>query len=123
MKEKSRSRQIAEKTIYATLKILKDNGGSLRGKSVVDKIRDTITFDDYEKHIYEKTGYVRWESILHFYTIDCMKAGYLLKENGIWYLTKEGEKALSLGPEKYLNLQLKNIESGVLNNQMRRNIL
>lgn len=57
---------------------------------------------DWEKQVYEKTGYVRWESILHFYTIDAIKAGYLRKNKGVWYLTDEGEKAIKLGPLKLL---------------------
>lgn len=99
---KSKSKKIAEKTIYAALSILKENGGEMRGKDVVDRIRDTVAFDDYENHRFEKTGYIRWESILHFYTIDCMKAGYLRKQKGIWYLTEEGEKAIDLGAENLL---------------------
>ncbi|KTD05822.1 Restriction endonuclease [Legionella gratiana] len=100
---KSRTRKIAEKTIFAAFNILKNAGGELRGKEVIDKIRETVEFDDYEKHIYEKTGYVRWESILHFYTIDCMKAGYLRKNKGLWILTNEGADAIKLGPEYLLN--------------------
>ncbi|WP_225316633.1 restriction endonuclease [Legionella longbeachae] len=100
---KSRTRKIAEKTIFAAFNILKNAGGELRGKEVIDKIRETVEFDDYEKHIYEKTGYVRWESILHFYTIDCMKAGYLRKSKGLWILTDERAEAIKLGPEHLLN--------------------
>lgn len=100
---KSKSKKIAEKTVFATFNILKENGGEMRGKEVVDRIRDSIAFDDYENHRFEKTGYIRWESILHFYTIDCMKAGFLRKQKGIWYLTEEGEKAINLGAEKLLN--------------------
>ncbi len=107
MKKVSKSKLIAQKTIYATFKILKEYGGEMRGKDVIDKIRETINFDDYENHIYEKTGYVRWESILHFYTIDCMKAGFLRKQTGIWYLTEEGEEAIKLGQEKLLETATK----------------
>lgn len=107
MKKKSRSKQIAEKTIFATFQILKEAGGELRGKEVVDKIREQLSFDEYESYRYEKTGYVRWESLLHFYTIDCMKAGFLRKQKGIWYLTQEGENAIELGPEKLLETATK----------------
>jgi len=103
MKKTSKSIKIAQKTIFAALQILKESGGELRGKEVVDKVRERVTFDEYESHIYEKTGYVRWESIMHFYTIDCMKAGYMRKQKGIWYITDEGEEALKLGPEKLLD--------------------
>ncbi|ESU27075.1 hypothetical protein FLJC2902T_22530 [Flavobacterium limnosediminis JC2902] len=99
---KSKSQKIAEKTIFATFKILKEAGGEMRGKDVVDKIRETVEFDEYESHRYEKTGYIRWESILHFYTIDCMKAGFLRKHKGTWILTDEGEKAMKLGAEKLM---------------------
>lgn len=106
-KGKSKSKIIAEKTIYAAFKILKESGGELRGKDVVDKIRESVDFNDYEKHRYEKTGYIRWESILHFYTIDCMKAGFLRKNKGLWILTNEGEEAIKLGSEKLLSTATK----------------
>lgn len=107
MKKKSRSRKIAEKTIFAAFQILKEADGQMRGKEVIDKIRERVTFDDYETHIYEKTGYVRWESVMHFYTIDCIKAGFMLKENGLWILTEEGEKAMELGAEKLMQIATK----------------
>lgn len=99
---KSKSQQIAEKTIFAAFKILKEAGGEMRGKDVVDKIRESLTFDEYESHRLERTGNVRWESILHFFTIDCIKAGFLRKNKGTWILTEEGEKAIKLGQEKLL---------------------
>lgn len=100
---KSKSKVIAEKTIHAALTILEQAGGELRGKEVINKVRETVTFNEYESHRYEKTGYIRWESILHFYTIDCMKAGFLRKNKGLWILTDEGKTALELGPEKLLS--------------------
>ena len=104
MSKTANTKQIAEKTIYAALKILKDAGGEMRGKDVIQKMEETMEFNDYELHVYEKTGYTRWKSVFHFYTIDCAKAGFLRKQQGVWYLTDEGEKALELGPEKLLAL-------------------
>ena len=101
--EKSKTRKSSEKIIYATFKILKDNGGELRRKEVMEKIRESVEFDEYEKGVYEKTGYIRWESILQFYTIDCVKAGFLRKNKSLWTLTNEGEEALNLGPEELLS--------------------
>lgn len=102
IEELAPSKRSAAKTMYATFKILKEAGGQLPGKQVIDRIRETIEFTDWEKEVYTKTGYVRWESILHFYSIDGVKAGYLRKNKGIWYLTEEGEKAIELGPVKLL---------------------
>src|ERR1035437_3935037 len=99
----SPSIQVATKTIFATFKILKEAGGHLPGKQVIDKIKETVTFTEWETKQYEKSGYIRWQSILHFYTIDCIKAGFLVKKKGVWYITEEGEKAIELGPIELLN--------------------
>lgn len=98
----SPSVQTATKTVYAALEILKEEGGQLSGKQVVEKIPQKIELNDWEKERYEKSGYIRWQSILHFYTIDCLKAGYMRKQSGVWYITVEGEKALELGAVELL---------------------
>ncbi|SDX06927.1 Mrr restriction system protein [Nitrosomonas communis] len=103
-KEKlSRSRELATKVIFAALQILSEKGGQAPGKEVVSEVEKRVNFDDWAKAIYEKSGYVRWQSILHFYSIDCIKAGYLVKKMGVWYLTPEGEAALKLGEIGLLN--------------------
>lgn len=99
---KSKTQQVAEKTLYATFEILKEAGGELRGKEVLSRIPQRVELNAYERHIYEKTGNTRWRSVLHFYTIDCIKAGFMRKQKGTWILTKEGEQAMKLGPEKLL---------------------
>jgi len=104
---KSKSQAIAEKVMYASFKILKEAGGEMRVKEIIQKLKDTLTFDEYENHRYEKTGYVRWESILHFYSVDCIKAGFLRKAKGLWILTEEGERAIILGPEKLMTTATK----------------
>ena len=102
LNEVSPSKAVAAKTIFEAFKILKEEGGSLPGREVIDRIRKRVEFSDWEKEIYEKTGYVRWEAILHFYTVDCAKAGYLRKAKGVWYLTPEGEAAIKKGPVELL---------------------
>lgn len=74
----------------------------MRGLDVVEKLRKTIEFNEWESHRYEKTGYIRWESILHFFTIDCIKAGFMQKSKGLWTLTPEGEAAMKLGQDGML---------------------
>ena len=54
----------------------------MRGKEVLQRIAVTVPFDDHEKHQYERTGYIRWRSILHFYSIDRIKAGYMRRTKG-----------------------------------------
>lgn len=67
---------------------------------MIEQIRITEQFTEWELELLEKTGNVRWVSILQFYTIDCTKAGFLRKDKGIWYLTNEGKTAINLGAEK-----------------------
>lgn len=93
----SRSKELAIKVIYAALQALKELGGEAPGREVIAAVEKRVHFDDWEKGIYEKSGYIRWQSVLHFYSIDCIKAGYLIKKKGVWYLTSEGDAALALG--------------------------
>jgi len=93
----SRSRELAAKVIYAALQILKEKGGEAPGREVLAEVEKRVSLDDWAKATYEKSGYIRWQSILHFFSIDCIKAGYLIKKKGVWYLTPEGENALQLG--------------------------
>lgn len=97
MKKLSRSRALAAKVIFAAFQILKENGGELNGREVIEKVGQRVELDDWAKSKYEKSGYIRWQSILHFFSIDCIKAGYLIKKKGVWYLTPEGDAAISLG--------------------------
>lgn len=93
----SPSMRCAAKTVFAAFEILKEAGGELPAKEIMELIPEKIELTPWELERYEKTGYIRWQSILHFYTIDCSKAGYLRKQKGIWYLTEEGENAIALG--------------------------
>lgn len=90
------SKQLAAKLIHATIKILHAKGGEASSKDVIDEIERTVQLDEWAKSTYEKTGYVRWKSILHFYTIDLIKAGFLVKKKGTWYLTNEGDAVRNL---------------------------
>jgi len=97
-KEKlSRTRELAATVIFAAFQILKEKGGQAPGREVIAEVEKRVDLNDWAKATYEKSGYIRWQSILHFFSIDCIKAGYLIKKKGVWYLTPEGEKAIKLG--------------------------
>lgn len=103
----SKSRQLASKVIFAALTILKEKGGQSPGKEVIAEVEKRVELDDWARAVYEKSGYVRWQSILHFFSIDCIKAGFLVKKKGVWYITPEGENALNLGDAGLLNAATK----------------
>ena len=98
----SKSIELAKELEYQTLKALSENGGELTRTQLLDILRKTAKLDDWAKGTYEKTGYVRWESILQFYSIDLTKAGYIVKnsKNSTWAITAEGENILKQGKEK-----------------------
>jgi restriction system protein len=102
-KEKlSRSKDLAARVVYAALQILKEKGGQAPRKELIEEVPNRVELDDWARTVYEKTGYLRWQSTLSFFSIDYIKAGFLLKNKGLWYLTPEGEKALELGPPDML---------------------
>lgn len=88
--------------LQTALKIVLEHGGSFPIKQILGEMEKRLDFDEYEKAVYEKSGYIRWQSILHFYSIDVTKAGWLRKHKGVWYVTEEGKKALELDPEKFI---------------------
>lgn len=90
--------------LQTALKIAVEHGGSYPIRQILEEMERCLNFDEYEKAIYEKSGYIRWQSILHFYSIDVTKAGWLRKHKGIWYATEEGKKALELEPEKFIEI-------------------
>jgi len=103
MKDVSPTRKSAAKTIYAALQILYENGGEMKASDVIDEVEKRVDFSDWELERYENTGHVRWKTVLRFFTIDCVKAGLLVKRSGTWYLTPEGEAALSLSEKELLD--------------------
>lgn len=91
------SRALAAKVIYAALLYLVERGGEAPSKDVIAAVGQRVQFNDWEQGIYEKTGNTRWVSILRFFSIDLIKAGFLVKDKGVWFVTPEGEAALRLG--------------------------
>ena len=53
----------------------------------------SVTLTPYEAGLYESTGTPRFEKIVRFATIDCVKAGWLAKNKGVWSITNTGKKA------------------------------
>ena len=100
MKARSKSYQTAAKTMYAAMTILSKNGGSMPIRDLMIEIEKKIELSDWEKEVLANTGNIRWQSIMHFTSVDYVKAGYLIKKKGHWIITPEGEEAIKLGAEK-----------------------
>lgn len=100
--EETKTYEIACKVLPCAMKAIKDNGGSMRLKELVEHIEQTAELSEYEL-AKTKSGSVRWRSVLQYYSIDAVKAGLLLKKQGNWIITAEGEKALAKGGRAFVD--------------------
>ncbi len=102
MKPLSPSAACAAKCLFAVMLYMKENGGEVATKEINDIIRKRVDFTDWEEERAGKLQNIRWWSVTQFYSIDYNKAGYILKKQGSWYLTPEGEEAIKLGADQIL---------------------
>jgi restriction system protein len=80
--------------IQKVFEILWHKPDGLPAKEVLEQIPTKITLTEYEKGFYPSTpNSPRFEKIVRFATIDLVKAGWLVKNKGRWFLTEEGRQA------------------------------
>lgn len=100
------SRKISFERVGEIMKVvlteLKNVGGQARLKEILPKAELKLNLSNYELEPYAKSGYIRWQAIVHFYSIDCVKAGYIQKSGGKWNLTESGEQALKMSSEEFI---------------------
>lgn len=76
------------------IKILLDSPDGLPAKEVLRRLEEVVPPTDFEKSDYPKhPGIRRFEKMARFATIGPVKAGWLVKSKGRWYVTQEGGKA------------------------------
>ena len=95
----AKTKRSAIKTLHTAFLILKENGNEMRRKDLIEAITNRVKFEEWELERYKSNNQLKWLTIFLFYTVDCIKAGWLVKNKGMWYLTPEGETAIKLGPE------------------------
>lgn len=104
--EKPTSRKRAAVFLKAAFQALDEAGGSLPLREVRSAVEQRVELSADDRAIYPKTGYIRWQSVLHFYSIDCVKAGFLKKSNGRWFLTPEGRAVRDKPADEILALAM-----------------
>lgn len=68
----------------------------LQAKEILDSIPGKTQLTEYEKGFYSSTpNSPRFEKIIRFATIDLVKAGWLVKSKGRWFITDEGRRAFN----------------------------
>lgn len=73
-------------------KILMATTDGMRASEALQILASRFTLTPYEADNYE-SGSRRFEKIVRFATVDCVKAGWLVKDKGIWSITDEGRAA------------------------------
>ena len=79
-------------------------GGSIPAKEIYPWVDSNVELTDWEKEPAGKMKYIRWTNSFQFYSIDYQKAGFIVKKNGSWYITPEGEKVLKKSPKEVMNI-------------------
>ena len=80
--------------------VLLDEPAGLPVQEVLSRVRELVPPTPFEASEYENTpGVVRYDKQLQFRTIGTVKAGWLVKDRGIWSLTDLGREAYRTHPD------------------------
>lgn len=72
--------------------ILLDHPEGMPARDALSALEARAGLTEYEQGSYESGGR-RFEKIVRFATVDCVKAGWLVKHKGTWSATEEGKAA------------------------------
>lgn len=80
----------------------------MRAVDALSALADAVELTDYEAGEYQSGGR-RFEKIVRFATVDCVKAGWLVKEKGMWSVTEQGVHAFTTitNPEQFYRQAVK----------------
>jgi len=75
-------------------KVLLDSSDGVPAREVIERMKEFVTPTEFEKNDYPNNpGVQRFGKMVRFATITPVKAGWMLKDKGKWYLTEEGKQA------------------------------
>jgi len=78
--------------IRKLFEILLDHPDGMQAGNAINALKGQIQLTEYEQGFYP-SGAQRFDKIVRFATVDCVKAGWLLKIKGRWSVTDEGRQA------------------------------
>jgi restriction system protein len=95
--------------IQAVLQVLVKYPEGLQVRTVTSEVEKILPLTEHEQSFYpDRPGSRRFDKIIRFSTIGPVKAGWLVKDKGIWTLTAEGHEALTRYPDP-LSLMQENV--------------
>jgi restriction system protein len=92
--------------VQTLFRVLQKEPGGLQAKDAIARVQGEMELTEFEKDTFPNNpDVVRFPKIVRFATITSVKAGWLLKKDGTWTLTAEGEQALDQfqDPEAFFN--------------------
>ena len=78
--------------LRALFQLLMGAPDGLQAREALRQLAAQVTLTPYEADEYESGGR-RFDKIVRFATVDCVKAGWMVKEKGVWTITEEGRRA------------------------------
>lgn len=86
------TRQRLGKLMRTLFEILLEHPDGIQGQLALAELEQRVPPTDHESGSY-KSGGRRYEQIVRFSTVDLVKAGWMLKDKGIWSATETGQEA------------------------------
>lgn len=86
------------------LGLLKAHPDGMRPRDIYAEIESKLPLDDFDKETMKGSGLPRWRAALHFHSVAATKAGLLVKSDGQWRVTDEGQKLASVPDDELKRL-------------------
>lgn len=86
--------------VRGVFKLLLAHPEGLPAKTVLEKLEEIVPPTEFEQSTYPRRPDVRrYEKIVRFSTISAVKAGWMVKDRGLWVLTDTGRRAYEEFPD------------------------
>lgn len=91
--------------LRAVFDVLADHPDGIQAKDALAEVESRIELTDFEKANYPDSNVRRFEKTVRFQTINAVKAGWMVKEAGIWTPTEDGLAAHKqfTDPEQFMD--------------------
>ena len=90
--------------IKFVLGLLKSHPDGMRPRDIYAEIESKLPLDEFDKETMKGSGLPRWRAGLHFHSVAASKAGLLIKSDGRWHVTDEGQRAASMPDDELKRL-------------------
>lgn len=92
------SMQRTGELVQKLFRILQKHPDGLKARDAIAALMGEVTLTPFEQGKYSSDHSLRFDKIVRFGTIAHVRAGWLVKDSGVWTVTKEGLEALNQYP-------------------------